>query len=213
VNSQGQPGVRRPLVLGDSRGDLPGARKEARKVAQRLGTEAILGADVVRSRINGMLGECDLLHVSCHARFDHNSPERSGFVLADGGIFSARDGLKLRLNSGLAVLSACESGRMNVKAGDELTGIASSLLSAGVRSIAATSWRIPDSATARLIDEFYAGLLDRQVSVACALRDAQQRVYSNSKYSLPYYWAAFRVLGDWRNRFAVQSGGGSTETR
>ena len=55
------PGIDRPLVLGDSRGDLPGARKEAQNVARRLGTEPILGEDVVRSNINIRLGDCDLL--------------------------------------------------------------------------------------------------------------------------------------------------------
>jgi CHAT domain-containing protein len=187
--------------LGDAGGDLPGARQEAIQVARWLGTEAVLGANVVRSRLNDALHGCDLLHVGCHAHFYHSEPERSGFVLADGGLFSARDARKLRLRAHLAVLSASESGRLNVQSGDELTGVASSLLAAGIQSIVATSWRIPDSATALLIEAFYAGLLDGQATIAAALRSAQQHVARHRPYSLPYYWAAFRVFGDWRTRF------------
>lgn len=201
MGSEPQQGIYRPLVLGDSLGDLPSARKEAKDVARRLGTRAILGADVVRSRITEALASCDLLHVSCHAIFDPTSPDRSGFVLADRGIFSARDGIKLRLNAQLAVLSACESGRLQVKAGDELVGIASSLLSTGIRSIAATSWRIPDRATTLLVDEFYKNLLDERAGPAAALRGAQRKLITDDRYSHPYYWAAFRIFGDWRNRF------------
>ena len=194
-------GVRYPLVLGDSRGDLPGARAEAKKIARRFKVQPVLGADVLRSNIQGSLKGCDLLHVSCHAQFDQASPEQSGFVLADGSRFSARDGLKLRLNARLAVLSACESGRLDVHAGDEMIGVAGSLLAAGIRSIVATSWRIPDGATTILMDEFYTALFDREESIASALRAAQRRVSAVHSYSHPFYWAAFRVLGDWRNDF------------
>lgn len=189
-----------PVVLGDSLSDLPNARIEAESVARRFRTQAFLGPEVTRSFISRPLEHCDLLHVSGHARFDHASAERSGFILADRSTFSSRDALKLRMNAHLAVLSGCESGRFNVKADDELTGVASSLLSSGIRSIVATSWPIPDNVTPILIDEFYTSLLDQRVGIASALRIAQHKVFSDKRYSNPYYWASFRLLGDWRNK-------------
>jgi CHAT domain-containing protein len=199
AESRPRHAIHSPVVLGDSLSDLRNARMEAESVAIRLGTEALLGPEVIRGLINGPLEQCDLLHVSGHARFDHRSSERSGFVLADGGMFSPRDALKLRMNAHLAVLSGCESGRFNVEAADELTGVASSLLAAGMRSIVATSWPIPDNVTPILIDEFYNGLLGQQINIASALRTAQQKVFSDKRHSHPFYWASFRLLGDWRN--------------
>jgi CHAT domain-containing protein/tetratricopeptide (TPR) repeat protein len=191
--------ISNPVVLGDSLNDLRNARIEAQSVARRLGTQAFLGPEVIRALISRPLEHCDLLHVSGHARFDHRSAERSGFVLADSSTFSSRDALKLRMNAHLAVLSGCESGRFNVEDGDELIGVASSLLSSGIRSIVATSWLIPDSVTPILIDEFYTGLLDENIGIASALRAAQHKVFSDKRYSHPFYWASFRLLGDWRN--------------
>jgi CHAT domain-containing protein len=202
AGSRPRQAVGNPVVLGDSLGDLPSARLEAQTVAERLGTDAFLGTKVIRALISRPLEHCDLLHVSGHARFDHTSPERSGFTLADKSTFSPRDALRLRMNAHLAVLSGCESGRLTIGAGDDLTGVASSLLSAGMRSIMATSWPIPDSVTPILIDEFYNGLLDEQVSIASALRSAQRKVLSCKRYSHPFYWASFRLLGDWRNNLA-----------
>jgi tetratricopeptide (TPR) repeat protein len=199
AGSRARHAISNPVVLGDSLSDLRNARIEAESVARRLRAQAFLGSEVTRPLISRPLEHCDLLHVSGHARFDHGSAERSGFVLADSSTFSSRDALQLRMNAHLAVLSGCESGRFNIEDGDELTGVASGLLSAGIRSIVATSWPIPDSVTPILIDEFYTGILDRKISITSALRVAQHKVFSDKRYSHPYYWASFRLLGDWRN--------------
>jgi tetratricopeptide (TPR) repeat protein len=193
-----------PIVLGDSLGDLDGARREALQVAQLLGTTPLLGREVLRLAINSMLGGCDVLHISCHAHFNNIEPELSGFLLADGTVFSARDVAKLRLNASLAVLSACESGRVQVSAGDELTGVSSGMLAAGFRAMLATSWKVPDRATQMLISDLYSALLKGKMSLAAALRTAQRGVASDTKYTHPYYWAAFRVFGDWRNYFGPE---------
>jgi tetratricopeptide (TPR) repeat protein len=188
----------RVTVLGDSLGDLPGARREAVAVARRLGTTAVLGQEANHRALSRALSQCDLLHVSGHARFDQAAPERTGFVLADGSTFSARDALDARVRAHLAVLSGCESGRLDWAANDVLTGVSTNLLAAGFRAVVATSWRIPDGPTEMLLDAFYDALLEGHHDIAGALRAAQLRLLRDRRYADPYAWAAFRVLGDWR---------------
>ncbi|MET9160993.1 CHAT domain-containing protein [Streptomyces parvulus] len=207
----------RAVVLGDSLGDLPGARKEAREIADRLDTTAFLGPQVRQLVMEGALRGCNLLHVSGHARFDATDPERSGFVLADGSVFSARDALGNRLDAELAVLSGCDSGRLDWAARDTLTGVSAGLLASGFRSIVATSWPIPDKPTRMLCRAFYTNLLDEGMTLAQALRYAQMQLSAHRRFSEPYFWGAFRVFGDWRwsvqQRAGHHAGGGGEGAR
>jgi CHAT domain-containing protein len=191
----------RALVIGDSLADLPWARREAKSVAQRFGVTALLGLQAVRFRIAPALGQCSILHVACHATFNYADPERSGFYLADRTLFSVRDAMQLRLSAQLAFLSACESGRAVLKPGDDAIGLSAGLLSAGFKTVISTAWRVPDRATSIIAERFYSELIDHGCEVPEALRRAQLGVASIPKYSHPYFWAAFGVMGDWKNPF------------
>jgi CHAT domain-containing protein len=185
------------LVLGDSLGDLRHARNESEQVAKRLGVHPLTGAGVLRASIQAQLAACSFLHVACHAGFDSSRPERSGFRLADGSVFSARDAAAARMRARIAVLSACESGRAEVPAGDDPAGLAASFLQAGVQAVIATLWPVDDAATAQLVTDFYDGVLGDRVDLASALRRAQRAMLQRPATSHPYYWAAFYMAGRW----------------
>jgi CHAT domain-containing protein len=189
------------LVLGDSLDDLPEARREAVQVAKFFGVEARLGREVVRLNFSGVMHACRVLHVACHARYVAGEPLLSGFRLADGSIFSARDLRELRLTARLAVLSACESGRLEVRAGDESIGLSASILYAGVPAVMASLWRVDDEQTGRLMSVFYSEVLKNRTDLVRALQAAQCKVLSRRETSArhPYYWAAFQLSGDWHN--------------
>jgi CHAT domain-containing protein len=166
----------------------------------------LIGQDVVRWQISSATrGGCDLMHVACHAAFDEDSPDSSGVRLADGTILSAREMQQARLTGSLAVLSACESGRLDVRAGDELTGLANSLMLAGFTSVVAAGWRIPDDATAVLMAGFY-GAVRKGENLARALQHAQLAVLDHKEFAAPVNWAAFRLFGGWRNPFGEDAG-------
>jgi len=89
------------MVLGDSQGDLPLAREEARIVAEmfetpasladRFGPPPFLGKQASKSLITSALGEkeireaLDILHIACHGYFHPYQPLKSGIVLAEEG--------------------------------------------------------------------------------------------------------------------------------
>ena len=187
------------LVLGDSLGDLPHARKEAATVARLLHTKPHIGEAVSRSLVRIVLPSVGLLHVACHTYYNGEDPASSGFLLTDRTVCSARDLHQIVMNARLTVLSACESGIQYLKEGDENIGLAASLLHAGVPSVVATLWKISDKATLDLMKRFYEELRLNGGNAAEALRVSQCEVLSKQGRTDPYYWAAFQLHGRWEN--------------
>jgi tetratricopeptide (TPR) repeat protein len=193
---------RESLVIGgDPLGDLPFARAEAAGVAARLGGEARHGGEVTFDWLAGALdGTARLVHLACHAVFDEARPERSGLLLA--GPEGRPDQVTLaRLASldwsgALVVLGSCQSGKHRVRTGDELTGIASTLLAAGATALVSTFRPVPDLATAVLMLWFHDRLgADGDWSleaVSTALTDAQRRVAAASAREV-LTWVVERV--------------------
>jgi CHAT domain-containing protein len=132
------------------------------------------------------------------------SPDNAGGQVSDGLLSFAEVG-RLRFDANLVVLSACETaagtsqttGRL---AGQEsssasLDGLVRAFISANARAVLATFWSVPASEeTDELIGEFYR--TGRSASIGSALRSAQARLIAQPKYSHPYYWGAYFVVGD-----------------
>ncbi len=93
----------------------------------------------------------------------------------------------------LLVLSACQTAKGDRRSALGIAGIAAQ---AGARSTLATLWLVDAESTAQLMGEFYS-CLKKGVSKAEALRQAQLTLLSNPKYSHPFYWASFVLIGSW----------------
>ncbi|MDZ4848682.1 MAG: CHAT domain-containing tetratricopeptide repeat protein [Pirellulaceae bacterium] len=91
----------------------------------------------------------------------------------------------------LVVLSACDSGRGSIQAGQGMVGLQHAFLSAGAKGVISSLWKVDDRATAELMKYFYSHLWRDNMQPAEALRQAQQELRSESKYAAPGYWAAF----------------------
>jgi CHAT domain-containing protein len=69
---------------------------------------------------------------------------------------------------------------------------------AGAPRVVVSLWNVDDHATGILMSEFYQGILQKKLTPAVALRQAQQTLMQQGKYRSPYYWAAFTLQGEWR---------------
>ena len=110
------------------------------------------------------------------------------------------------------VLSACETGLGQVAGGEGLLGLQRAFQVAGAKTTVASLWKVPDQATATLMQRFYENLWDKKMGKLEALRQAQiWMLRDNGNRGLaipdhpadaqtlpPYYWAAFVLSGDWR---------------
>ena len=69
---------------------------------------------------------------------------------------------------------------------------------AGARRVIASLWQVSDVATAELMKKFYAGLVQRRLPPAAALRQAQREMARDPRWAAPYFWAGFVLQGDWQ---------------
>src|SRR5204862_3208801 len=95
----------------------------------------------------------------------------------------------------LVVLSGCETGLGEIRAGDGVHGFRRVLAIAGAETLVMALWRIDDQSTAQLMTEYYQGLRSGGGREA-ALTNAQRAMLRRPARQHPYYWAAFVLAGE-----------------
>ncbi len=183
------------VVAHSAGGALPGAVAEARAVAGLFPGESLLEEQVTLDNLRRGVRNADIVHLATHGVARLDVPLFSYLRLADGHL-TALDCFELELDCALVTLSACESGRGVVAAGDEQIGLPRAFLYAGARSVLHSLWRIDDRATQVLMERFYAELRAGQGRGA-SLRNAQLAAL-RSTGAHPFWWAALVLVGDWR---------------
>ena len=159
ARSEGAPaegaGGRAVLVAGP---DLPAAPAEVDELARLHPSATALTAGGATARaLAAALPSASLLHVAAHGRFRADNPLFSSLRLADGPL-TANDLEAMGPLPAQVVLAACEVGQAEVRAGDELLGLASVLFPAGVRTLVASLALAPDAATHVLMGAYHRAL-------------------------------------------------------
>lgn len=133
----------------------------------------------------------DIIHLACHGQFRPDNPMFSSLHLADGWL-TVRDIVAKRLDASLVTLSACETGRNKIFAGDEILGLARGFILAGTASIIVSLWNVNDAAASRLMLSLYSHLKAKETP-GSALRKAQLALIAEGSH--PYYWSPFIKIG------------------
>ncbi len=136
-------------------GPLPSARKEGAELTRLFDKPLLLlGSDAKEATIRNVIGNYALLHFATHGYLESNDPLRSGLILAkepDGspydGLLTGKTIVTMTLAAQLAVLSACETGRGQLKAGEGLQGLAWAFRAAGCPAVVASHWMVDDEIT------------------------------------------------------------------
>ncbi|MEO1037038.1 MAG: CHAT domain-containing tetratricopeptide repeat protein [Pseudomonadota bacterium] len=143
-----------------------------------------------------------ILHLATHGVVNSERPELTGLMLsrfdpagqAIDGFVGTRDIYSLQLDASLVVLSACETALGREIRGEGLVGLTRAFMYAGADQVVASLWQVSDSATAYLMDAFYAAYLE-SFDAAAALQQAKQAVRSQRRWRDPYYWSGFVLYG------------------
>jgi CHAT domain-containing protein len=90
------------------------------------------------------------------------------------------------------VLSACDTGRGDVKPGQGVYGLYRAFLLAGAETVVMSLWKISDETTRALMEGYYHNLAAGQ-GRASALREAMRALRATQPH--PHDWAPFIVMG------------------
>jgi CHAT domain-containing protein/tetratricopeptide (TPR) repeat protein len=180
---------------------LPASAEEVTAIATELGGQAILRlGEKNRKEHLREASAAPLLHIATHAFVDPGAIEQSRILFSaerPGGpatYLFLKEAYELPLtNVELAVLSACDTERGRVLAGEGVESFSRAFLAAGARSTVTTLWRVSDATTASFMRVFYHHL-QRGMTRAEALRRAKLRFLESG--ADPHYWAAFVLTGE-----------------
>jgi CHAT domain-containing protein len=189
---------------------LPFSRREARAIMDVVSDEqGLLALDFRASRATVMSGELAnyrIIHFATHGLLNSEHPEFSGIVLSlfdergrdQEGFLGLNEIYNLNLPADLVVLSACQTALGKDVRGEGLIGLTRGFMYAGAERVIATLWKVDDSATAELMQEFYRAMFGKGMKPLAALRAAQIHMWQQRRWHSPYYWAAFSLQGEWK---------------
>ena len=151
---------------------------EVENIAGRFPNSQVLWHEETgRAAVLKHAGKGDTVHFSCHGQFDFKNPLNSELSLTDSPLTLKDIFAELRLpRTEIAVLSACETGMVELEAGDEYVGLPSGFLFAGACSVVSALWSVDDFSTHLLMQTFYDNMRSRNMGKAAALRAAQHQM-------------------------------------
>ncbi len=186
---------------GEDFAPLPATRYEVEALARLFKsddrpTRILLGADASESEMDqlaasGGLSRFGFIHLATHGVIDEAVPMRSAVILTQTGlpdpleqvlnhkpVFDGR--LLVReiqhgwdLKAELVTLSACETALGREAGGEGFVGFTQALLMSGARSVCLSLWKVDDTATALLMQRFYANLLGKREGLTLPMPKAE----------------------------------------
>ena len=190
---------------------LPEAERQVNAIKQIYGaakSKVYIGAEATEAHAKAEAGSYRILHLATHGILNDSSPMYSYLQLAQAEGDSKEDGLleaweimKLNLNADLVVLSACDTARGRVGAGEGMIGLSWAFFVAGSPTSILSQWKVDSASTTELMVEFHRQLKAQMAnpgdrfSAARALREAELKLLRSEKYRHPFYWAGFVVTG------------------
>ncbi|MFY9571807.1 MAG: CHAT domain-containing protein [Blastocatellia bacterium] len=204
---------RAALTLRDEKLDpLPEAEQEVKALRRLYGmsrSKVYIGAEAREDRVKSEAGQARILHFATHGTLNNASPMYSHLALAPGGanedgLLEAWELMQLDLKADLAVLSACETARGRIGAGEGMIGLTWAMFIAGVPSTVVSQWKVESASTRDLMVDFHRALISQpragkaKPTKSEALRQAALKLMKPAETRHPFYWAGFVLVGDGR---------------
>jgi len=187
---------------------LPETEVEVRAIAAGLGVkpvppDVLLGMNANKTTfLKSQLEEYRYLHFATHADLPGNvQGVKEPFILLgqvandgqDRGFLTLSEILELQLSADMVMLSACNTGKGELVAGEGVANLARAFQHAGARSVVSSLWEVASDAAVEYMKSFYGHMKttgNRAVALSLARKEIKQ------KYPSPFYWAVFAFYGD-----------------
>ncbi|MDJ0523390.1 MAG: CHAT domain-containing tetratricopeptide repeat protein, partial [Planctomycetota bacterium] len=202
--------------------ELTALAKTGPEVSEIGATEPLLGAAASEAGLKAALANDDdeprrrrAVHFACHGMVNVERPMLSSLALspddAHDGFLTALEVSGMHIPADIAVLSACQTSRGEIKRGEGIVGLTRAFLHAGAPRVLCSLWNVDDAATKALMVKFYElwnptpkalseqgeskGHGSQGIGAAQALKEAQAYVRSKKQWAHPFYWAAWTLWG------------------
>ena len=181
---------------------LPGARKEAKEIADLLGVTATVGRQATKVEVLKRIQEVSLIHIAAHGDAERGEialssncsapriPRKQDFIL------TMEDVVKVGVRAKLVVLSCCHSGRGEIMKSEGVVGIARAFLASGARSVLVSLWVLDDKSTKEFMIRFYKHLVCDKLTASQAVHQTMKWMRESADYSSVGDWAPFLLIGD-----------------
>jgi len=185
---------------------LPYARNEVAAISAGVKDKkktVRLGADANEAALKEQMasGSTRVLHLATHGLVNPVEPSASSVVLCpdpagiEDGYLETLEILSLPPGAGMVVVSACESALGRVSRGEGVVGLSRAFIASGAGSVVASLWAVSDESTSELMQVFYAKMLGKKRPAGRAMREARLALIESGKFSHPFYWSPFIVIG------------------
>ncbi len=194
---------------------LPESAAEVQKMAQVLGAgarEIYIGSKATEKAVRALdLSQFRVVSFATHGLMAGEIPGLSEPALVltrqarvvdegDDGLLTASEIAHLSLRADLVILSACNTGRINARAGvTGISGLARGFFAAGARSLLVSHWAVASESTAFLLGKAVERMAaDHALGAADALRQAMLWMKGGGAgpvFANPEFWGAFSVVG------------------
>jgi CHAT domain-containing protein/triacylglycerol esterase/lipase EstA (alpha/beta hydrolase family) len=213
---------KRALVIGDpptNLGRLPGARREARVVADLLESD---GYDVTRCiypddaepsdeiaaeiRDAFFAQQYRIIHIAAHGEFKEGStdPFANGVVignLEDGHLLTAQHFAQRLVRPDLVFLNCCHIGRIDeptidgsarrIAYSDLAASMSIAIMETGVRAVVAAGWAVNDAAASAFARSFYSSMM-----AGYAYGESVSQARADCYNARDNTWGAYQCYGD-----------------
>ncbi len=188
-----------------SKSQLPGTAKEIEALKKQLKGLYFSGMEATKQHFIDHAQDYDIIHLAIHGISDSTSHLNNRLLFrspTEEGVepMYTHELYNLRLNSRLAVLSACESGIGKNYQGEGVYSMSRAFSYAGCPTTVMSLWRISDKTTPLILEQFYYQIA-KGIDVDRALRAAKLTYLNKHSDNMahPSLWAAMVVHGSTDN--------------
>jgi len=189
------------VTLRDDNYRLFGAERESKMLASIFPSKLFESILATKDNFIKHSPKAKIIHLAMHANINNETPELSHLLFNENDVDSKmyiEELYGLHLNADLAVLSACNTGKISLDKSQGIVSLNRAFTMAGVPSTLASLWEVPDKVTQGIMVDFYQNLKKGE-SKTTALRNAKIKYLKNTddaNFQMPFYWAGFVLHGD-----------------
>jgi len=159
---------------------------------KRIKLQKLIEPKALKEKVLEFLTKTDIVHMTCHGKFDEKEPKESALLLSDNALTADEiDNLQMT-NWPLIFANAYSTGAISTKVVG-IGGIARSFLEAGAIAFLGPLFEIPDDIAVEFAKEFYNNLLYNDENVGESMLSTRKKLRDQFGGA---FWAIFSLYGD-----------------